>query len=1037
MENKLLDEVLTELLQGEAITWEIFDRNILLRIPEAPLTTAQQEVMQQQHSVSGIVTDEFRLPLPGVTVLVKGTTQGTVTNADGNYSLSNIPEDATLVFSFVGMRTQEVEVGNQTTINISMKVDAIGIEEVVAVGYGTTKRGELTSSISLLDNDIIEKQTVQRVGQAMQGQLAGVQVVNISGRPGTNPVIRIRGSTTINNNNPLYVVDGIQTDNINNINPADIENISVLKDAGASIYGAQAANGVILITTKKGKIGVPQINLDLSYGFKEVSNYPEMMNTEQFTRIYNESRKAAGLAPYWDLDNLPPHDTKWLPLLFTKAPLTNNNISVSGGNENSNYYLGVNYMDESGIVKGSGFTRYNIRLNTNNKVGNKIKVGNNLTIGQENIEKSTMDNMLESFVTPMRAAPTIPVRWTEWDAQNHPLFESRGWKVGEFAGPTYSGEHPGSKNIIGFLEDKTYQALNKNFRAVGSLFAEYEPIRDFVYKVQFGADYVNNTDINITKPYSYGNRSNASDFFSNSKSTSFYYSFDNQMEYILSLNETHNLKVLVGMSARKNYNENLGVQMRDFVNLDLNVVNTGSTVAGVNGTNYTDKWISYFGRLNYDYKRKYLFQAIFRADGSSKFGPNSRFGYFPAFSGAWRISEESFFNSEFIGNLKLRGSWGQTGNDRIPSFAYVESLSFNNVVFGNTQGVVKGVYPASIANLGLKWETVEIADIGMDIGILNNKLSLSVDWFNKKTKDMLLRRPIPSSYGYSSNPWFNAGSMKTEGWDFELSYADNVNGWNFRVSANGSTYKNEVLSLGAENEIVKTYTKTEVGKPIDYLYGYRTNGLFQNQTEIDNHAFQNALTRPGDIRFVDLNGDGVINMDDRTMIGNPFPDLTYGGNIYIEKKGFDLNIIGSGVLGNDIYRAPSWGGFESPIGRQNLLAFVADYWSENNKHNDITKPRPIWTDPNNNNANSERFISDGSYFRLNTVQLGYNFSNEMLNKIGFDNVRFYITGSNLLTLTSYIGFDPEVGGDTQAFGIDQHTNYPQSKGFILGVQIKL
>jgi TonB-dependent starch-binding outer membrane protein SusC len=1035
-ENTAIEEVLNIIFQNSKISYEIVDRFIILtRVGSVPLNK-RTFVWQEQRTVSGKVTDSMGQPLPGVSIVIKGTTQGTVTDTEGEYNLTNISPDAILVFSFVGMKTREVNVGNQRTINISMEEETIGIEEVVAVGYGTTKRGELTSSISSLDNEIIERQTVQRLEQSMQGQLAGVQIVNRSGRPGTNPVIRVRGSSTINNNDPLYVVDGIQTDNINNINPADIENISVLKDAGATIYGAQAANGVILITTKKGTKGLPQINLDLSYGFKEVSNYPDMMNTEQFTRIYNESRNAAGLAPYWDLNNLPPYDTEWLPLIFRTAPVTDNNISVSGGNENSTYLLGANYMNEDGIVKHTGFTRYNIRLNTNHAVIDKIRIGNTLTIGQEDIESSA-GNMLEIFVTPMRAAPTIPVRWTEWDALNNPLFESRGWEVGEFAGPSRAGEHPGSKNPVGYLEDHIYTTLNKNFRAVGSLFGEYEPINDLVYRVQFGADYVNNTGISFNKPFSYGTKSISSDPYSKSKSTSFYYSFDNQIEYIRSINEIHNLKLLVGMSARKNYSENLGVNMMDFIDLDLNVVNAGSTVSGVSGTNSTEKWISYFGRFNYDYLGKYLLQAIFRIDGSSKFGPKNKFGYFPSVSGAWRISEEQFFNSGTIDNLKLRASWGQTGNDRIPSFAYVESLSFSNTVFGDGQEVVKGVYPSSVANLGLKWETVELADIGLEVGVLDNRLNLAIDWFNKKTKDMLLRRPIPNSYGYSSNPWFNAGSMKTEGWDFDLAYADNIEGWNFRVSVNGSTYRNEVLSLGAENELVGEVTKTEVGKPINYFYGYQTNGLFQNQTEIDNHAFQNVYSSPGDIRFVDLNGDDVINTDDRTMIGNPFPDLTYGGNIYLEKKGFDLNITGSGVIGNEIYRLPSWGGFESPIGRQNLLAFTADYWSEDNKHNDVTKPRPIWNDPNNNNGNSDRYISDGSYFRLNTIQLGYTFNNNLLNRIGFTNVRLYITGTNLLTLTSYIGFDPEVGGDTTGFGIDNYTSYPKSRGFIFGAQIKL
>ncbi len=1048
-QNETIKAILDQVFEGKDIAYTVYNRQIVLSNIDMI-----NEMVAQQKSVSGKVTDNSDQPLPGVTVVVKGTTLGTITNAEGEYTLTNIPEDATLVFSFVGMRKQEIPVGGKTGINVTMEVDAIGIEEVVAVGYGTLVKKELTSAISNISSDDINKIHTTRLDQAIQGRASGVLITNTSGRPGADVTIRIRGSSTINNNSPLYVVDGIQTENIKNINPQDIESIAILKDASAAIYGAQAANGVVIVTTKKGTKGsVPKIDFDFVYGYQELAKMPKLMGKDEYIDIYSTAEENDGTQKWWSRNDLNiPHNTNWLSQIFHRAPILNTNFSLSGGSESTSYLVSSNYTTQEGVLKTSGYKSVNFRVNTESKIGERLTVGNTFTVGQEQWKNpGGAPNQNEIFISAMRASPTVPVHWTEWDIENNPVVQKNGWQVGDYAGPTRAGEHPGTKNTIGFIENNDFSFVQKQLRILGTIYGSIEIAKNLEFKSTLGVDYAFDDTQNFQKIWSYGTKNNGGlNNLSKGYEKTFFWSFDNTLTYNFNINKNHRFNLLAGTSARQHSGENLLTESSNFADESLQVTSASGNIVSATGTKYQDSWISYLGRLNYNYQEKYLLQLILRADGSSKFGSNNRFGYFPSISGGWRISEESFFpESMVVSNLKIRGSYGQTGNDRINRYASLEVLTFGSVVFGSNQDVIQTIKPVKMGNPDLRWESTLQLDLGLDVGLFNNSVELVADYFNKQTSDMLYQMPIPLTAGIPGYPWANLGNMKNTGMELSLTYHHTKNEFEWNISANIGTVQNKVTEI--QNDIFRGVSIIREGEPIGSFYGLVTDGLFQSQEEINAYTWDESgdgtgakliqpFAKPGDIRFKDLNNDGAITSADRDIIGNPFPDFTYGFNVNASYKNFDFTVFFQGVYGNSIYRGRNGGmDLEEANTRGNMFMLAKDYWTPENSHNDVTKPRPTLIDKNGNRQTSDRYISDGSYLRVKNAQLGYTFPANVCNKIGLDRLRIYLNANNLLTFTSYIGFDPEIGGEnlSNLYGVDDFTSYPQSRTIQMGVQINL
>jgi len=1048
---KSITDILDKVLMNSSIKYKVLGRQIALydKNEMEPFISEQQG-----KKVTGKVTDTKGISLPGVAVVVKGTTIGVITDANGNYSLSNILENAIFQFSFVGMKMQEILVGNKATINITLAEEAIGLEEVVAIGYGTIVKKELTSALSNISSEDISKSHSSRLDQSIQGKASGVLITNTSGRPGADVTIRIRGSSTINNNNPLYVVDGIQTENIKNINPQDIESIVILKDASAAIYGAQAANGVVIVTTKKGKKGsVPKINFDFIYGFQELAKMPKLMGTKEFIDIYSAAEENDGTHKWWTRSDANiPHNTDWLSQIFHVAPISNTNFSLSGGNENTSYLISSNFTDQEGVMKSSGYKSVNFRVNTESIIAKRFTVGNTLTLGQEKWKNpGGAPSQNEIFISAMRAAPTVPVYWTQWDIDNNPVVLQNGWKVGDYAGPTRAGEHPGTKNTVGFIDNNDFDFVQKQQRMLGTLYGELKIAEHLKFKSTLGIDYSSNDTQNFQQIWSYGTKNNGGlNNLLKSYEKYFFWSFDNTLTYDFSINNNHNFNLLLGSSARRSTGENLSTESSNFADESLRVTSASGNIVSAIGTKYQDSWTSYLGRLNYNFKEKYLFQSILRADGSSKFGSNNRFGYFPSLSGGWRISEEKFFpKDQNISNLKIRGSYGQTGNDRINRYASVEVLNFGSTVFGTNQDVNQTVKPVKMGNPDLKWEATTQLDIGLDIGLFNNSVEIIADYFNKKTTDMLYQKPIPLTAGITGFPWANLGNMRNSGLEFSLTYHHSGNEFNWDASANFGTIQNKVLKI--ENDIFNGVSIIRVGEPLGSFYGLVTEGLFQNQEEINAYTFDSngdgqadkliqPFAKPGDIRFKDLNNDGSITSSDREIIGNPFPDFTYGVNFHADYKHFDFSIFFQGVYGNSIYRSRNGGmDLEEADQRGNVFLWAKDYWTPENPNKDVTRPRPTILDKNGNRQISDRYVSNGSYLRIKNIQLGYNLPANICNHIGLDRLRIYLSGNNLLTFTNYIGFDPEIGGEnlSNLYGVDDFTSYPQSRTIQLGIQINL
>jgi len=1017
--NMKIQDILSELFSGQNINYLVKDKQIVLS--PLPLEGTIESGQTQQGKITGKVTDSKGLPLPGVSVVIKGATQGTITDAEGNYALDKMPAGASLVFSFVGMKSQEIVPGGKSVINISMEEENIGINEVVAIGYGTQKKRDITGAVSTVNSDDLSKIPVAGLDKALQGQVAGVMVTQSYGSPGAGIQVRIRGIGTISDSDPLYVIDGVPTkESINSFNTNDIESISILKDASAAaIYGARAANGVVLITTKKGKSGVTQVNVDTQYGVQNLSNKLDLLNAREYAEICNEALTNDGKPSVWNTSGLDK-GTDWQDVIFRNAVFQKYDLSVNSGSEKTKYLFGVGYYGQDGIVEFSDFKRYNIRFNLDSKISDKFSIGTNLNLSR--IAENLIDTEINGVV---RAAIFQPPTISVYKAD------------GSYAGP---GANEGdAQNPLGMADrsDKT----SKRNQVFGNLFAEYSFTPDLKFKSSLGLNVYSSQVKNFDPIFSEGNANRTINSLTQEDIDYFDLIWENTINYSLVLGEKHKISALAGNTLQRVETDNIYGYREGFTNNEdyLQYLDAGSKNDKARGNLKEWSLASFFGRLNYSYADKYLLSGNIRYDGSSRFGKSNRWGVFPSASAGWRISNEPFFKVPFIDDLKLRASWGQLGNQDIGLYAFSSTLSQTFYTLGSGQVLHVGYAPASDYNPDVKWETTTQQDFGFDLSAFKYRLFVSVDYYNKKTTDMLLILPQPMTSGFGSTGYENLGEVENKGFELQISWKDNLGDFSYSINGNIATLKNKVLSLGEIGEPITSglffdmSTRTEVGHSIREFYGYVTDGIFQNQAEIDAHATQ-AGAKPGDIRFKNLNNDEVIDSNDRTFIGNPYPDFFYGLNAGVAYKDFDFSFLFQGQYGNDIYNGTKFwltnSGYNYNKGEDILKRWTGEGTSN-------SEPRLTTLDPNQNSRGSDRYIEDGSYIRLKNIQIGYSLPEFVLNKLGMAKARIYFSGNNLLTFTRYTGYDPEVGavrsGD-RTVGFDEVT-YPQNKSYLFGLSL--
>ncbi len=983
-----------------------------------------------EKSVQGIVTDsQTGQTLIGVNITLKGTQRGTTTGTDGKFELDVPSEESILVFSYVGYGEKEVRVGSQDYLEVQLVEDVGSLNELVVVGYGTQRRGEVTSAISSISSEEIAQQTTTNINQAIQGRISGVNVTQNSGTPGAGISVDVRGIGTIGNSSPLYVIDGIPGGDINSINPSNIESIDVLKDASAAaIYGANGGNGVVLISTKSGASGQTQVDLDMTYGVQQLSNKVDMLNAEEYARMQNEARSASGLQTYWDNPSSLGQGTDWQDELSRNAAVQKYNLSVSGGNEKLQYFISGGHYNEEGVLIGSGFERSSVRANADYEISDFFKIGNRISLSRTNQAAIPEDYPFATdnrIVGALEMSPTVPVR-----------------RDGEFAGP--QGDFEGSSqgpNPVGLATIN--EVDNEISNVVNRSYLEINPTSNLRIKSEFGVDYSNGNYFEFDPTYRWGITSNSIAELIRSNSNSFSWTSQTTVNYEETFMQDHDVELLGGFSVSESRYESIDASAQGFINENVTVLSAADNITTLSEFVEEEALIGYFGRVNYSYQNKYLFTGNLRVDGSSKFGEGNRYGTFPSFSLGWRLTEEEFLSDvDFLSNLKLRFSWGKSGNSQIGNYNYATRLNLSQYyVLGDAQEVVPGVAPVGVPNEDVKWETTTQTNIGVDLAVFDDKVNFTADYYVKTTSDMLVPIPIPTSAGIPEAPYQNAGEVENKGLELALKYQNSAGEFSYSFGGNFSTVKNTVLDLGGGlpigspilyRESVRL-TRTQEGRSIGEFYGYKTNGLFQTQDDVDNHATQSGAA-PGDIRFVDVNEDGVINDDDRTYLGSPIPDFEVAFNASASYKNFDLSLLISGVYGNELMNTMGYR-LENGSHIGNKMATVLDRWTGPGTSNDM--PRLIWSDPNDNARISDRYVEDGSYLRLKNIQIGYNLPASLLNKLGARKVRVYARARNLLTFTSYSGFDPELGkvdNNNLNYGIDMGS-YPVPRSINFGLSV--
>ena len=1014
----------------------------------------------QSVTVKGTVRDAKGEPLIGVSVKIQGTGAGTVTDSEGNFTLSNTPSDAVLEVSYVGMLSQTIALNGKTTLDIVMQEDTEALEEVVVIGYGTQRKRDIAGAISSISNKDLSIQSVSNVQNLFQGRLSGVSVTS-SGIPGDAPSIRVRGIGTISNNNPLYVVDGFPTKGniVSLINPTNIESVQVLKDASsASIYGAQAANGVILITTKQGKKGKTQIDVRFNAGVQIPSNLPEMLNSQQYGEVLWNAMKNAGLKPSHsqygsgdrpvipdyilpagtvaenvDLTNYNTEEnqymrankagTNWANEVYTPAKTANLDINIQGGNNDSQYFVSTNYFHQDALVKWAGYDRFSLRTNSQFSINN-IKLGTNMNGVYSKYKGGTSDT------GAVRMAPLIPV----YDVN------------GNWGGTKASGLGDATNPVANLYNQRNN--YNENYYFLGNMFLEINFLKSFQFKTTAGSNLSNGFSKSFS-PVTFWNKGDKNTLVNSldvDRGKSLELVWNNTLTYSKNFKENHHIVILAGTEYLISKTESLRASRTNFAVEDPDYwyldAGESSKDNSENGSEYA--LFSLFSRINYQYKDKYYLSAIVRRDGSSRFGKNNRYGNFPGISIAWRISEEPFMlNQNVINDLKIRASYGLTGNQDIGNYAFASTYGINisdssYPITGDVNSVTSGISKQTIGNPDIKWETTSQANFGIDAVVLNNRLTVGLDFYHKYTSDILQQVAYPSTGGVATSPYQNIGEMQNDGVELNANYRNSNKSENFSYDLGLvlGAYRNEVKKLASNQFISNTYTRTEIGHPISSFYGYIIDGIFQTQEEVDNHAKQDNKAI-GRWIFRDVNKDGTINETDRTYIGSPHPAFEYSLNGRFNYKNFDLALYIQGTYGNDIC-------FASKIGQEgtdfwgdysNKSIRILDTWTADNR--DAELPEINILNPNNESSKITSYlIEDGSYLRLKLIELGYTLPSTLSSRLGLTRSRVYLNAENLITFTKYNNIDPEVKNENDlAIGVDNISNMPLAKTFSIGFSL--
>ncbi|MGA0256953.1 MAG: SusC/RagA family TonB-linked outer membrane protein [Saprospiraceae bacterium] len=998
-------------------------------------------LFSQERTIRGTITDaEDGLELIGATVMVKGTTTGTITDYLGAYELSVPAGMDTLTISYTGYNLVDVAIDGRSVIDVSLSQASQLIDEVVVIGYGIQKKRVSTGSISKLSSEKLEGYQVQSVQTALEGQVSGLIVNSSSGQPGAGKSLLIRGVSTNGDNSPLYVVDGLQVNGIDNINPEDIESVDVLKDAASSaIYGARAANGVVIITTKKGG-DKGKITYE---GFTSTSKpwkLPEMLSANDYISITREkfangNQTAALNALGFPQVGQQTVSTNWMDVIFNDATLQSHRLTASA----ENLYLSLEYWDESGVVGGdkSNYKRYAARLNGTKDLNEYVTIGENLYINRVDNQTIGVNNAFGTVIADAFAYDPIT---DVYNPEKQYGFEQSDWVQKEYVNPL----------------SRLFLANNSGHsdQIVGNIYAEIKPMEGLTFRSDFGMDYSWFKFRSFTPDYRYHNA-----FVNVDNDVAQGYGFfqttqvENYATYTKQIDK-HDFNIVLGTSYRQSISENAGgstSNIPDEVKFDDNWqnVNAGqdSLDLSYGGVGVDYKLLSYYGRLIYSFDNKYLFTATLRRDGSSNFGEANRFGVFPSLSAGWVISDEDFFDVGAISFMKLRASWGINGNDRIAPLAYASTIE--NVFtypFGINQSLNTGASLATPPNPNIKWEESVQLDIGLEVRLWNDKLSAEIDYYKKNTTDLLMSQVIPGYIGATNNPISNLGEIQNTGIEVALNYRVSLGDLRLRTTLNYTTFDNTVINVAGDSGFLTGWswpvrntpiTRMTEGFPVGHFVGYRTDGIFQSQEEVFSHLAANGdVLQPragaGDLRFVDMNGDGVINSDDITDIGSPWPDHIIGLSLGGDYKGFDFNIILSTQIGHDIFRAYE----RSDVTYTNYQTFWLDRWTSENTN--TTYPRLVSNDPNNNQRPSDFYLEDGSFLRLRNLQIGYNLPERLVEKAKLQGLRVYLSANNLFTLTNYNGFDPEIGtsGWILDTGIDKGY-YPSNKTIGFGLKVTM